>query len=64
MYINILSIMTFLFCAINSFHQNLETTHSINGFHEKVDSTVVNKVNHYNIPVLGLWLTQNCIVNL
>lgn len=46
-------------CADKSFKQNLEVKKSLNGFNDKVDSIVINKMNEYNIPGLSIGLVRN-----
>ena len=46
-------------CSDQSFKQNLEVERSLNGFNEKVDSIVINKINEYNIPGLSIGLVSN-----
>jgi len=46
-------------CSDQSFKQNLEVERSLNGFNEKVDSIVINKMNEYNIPGLSIGLVRN-----
>ena len=46
-------------CSDQYFKQNLEVNGSLNGFNEKVDSIVINKMNEYNIPGLSIGLVKN-----
>lgn len=46
-------------CSDQSFKQNLEVKSALNGFNEKVDSIVINKMNQYNIPGLSIGLVRN-----
>ncbi|WP_394749181.1 serine hydrolase domain-containing protein [Spongiimicrobium salis] len=43
-------------CSIQSFKQNLQADPSLQGFHEKVDAMVIQKMNEYNIPGLSIGL--------
>lgn len=55
----LLSIFILQSCSDQSFKQNLEVKRSLNGFNEKVDSIVINKMNEYNIPGLSIGLVSN-----
>ena len=55
----ILSFTFFQSCSTSSFKQNIEANSSVIGLFEKVDSVVVTKMNHYNIPGLSIGLIKN-----
>ena len=46
-------------CSTQSFKQNLSINASSEGFHQKVDSIVIAKMNEYNIPGLSIGLVQH-----
>ena len=46
-------------CSDQSFKQNLKVKRSANGFNEKIDSIVINKMNQYNIPGLSIGVVRN-----
>lgn len=55
----ILLVTIFQSCSTTAFKQHIEADFSVNGFFEKVDSIVINKMNHYNIPGLSIGLIRN-----
>ena len=55
----VLFFLIHLSCLGETFQQNVETNNVINGFSEKVDSVVANKMNEYDIPGLALGLVMN-----
>ncbi len=55
----ILSFTFFQSCSTFSFKQHIEANSSPIRFFEKVDSVVVTKMNHYNIPGLSIGIIRN-----
>ena len=49
-------LLALIFCSCQSFNQNIEITASGNSFTQQVDSLVISKMNHYNIPGLAIGL--------
>jgi CubicO group peptidase (beta-lactamase class C family) len=49
----------FLSCTTTSFEQNIEISSSATDFFGKIDSIVIHKMNHYNIPGLSIGLVRN-----
>lgn len=55
----VLSLPIIQSCSNNAFKQNIEISKTIISFEEKVDSIVIEKMNHYNIPGLSIGLIRN-----